>query len=76
MELDVRGTRCPVPYVRAKALVPELRPGQTLTILFSDPEAPLDLEALAHDEGLECDVDGEAIRLRRPPRRAAGPPPP
>ncbi len=66
VELDVRGLRCPIPYVRAKALVPSLAPGDTLTILFNDPEAPIDLAALAHDEGLELTRDGETIRLSRP----------
>lgn len=76
MELDVRGLRCPIPYVRARALVGGLAPGETLVVLATDPEAPVDLGALAADEGLELSVDGEAIRLRRPPRPGAGPPPP
>lgn len=73
MELDVRGARCPVPYVRAKALVPSLAPGETLTVRFTDPEAPVDLGALAHDEGLELTRDGDAIRLSRPSRTAGAP---
>lgn len=75
MELDARNLRCPLPYVRAKALVPALAPGATLTVRFTDPEAPIDLAALAADEGLDFERDGEAIRLRRPPRRGADPPP-
>jgi tRNA 2-thiouridine synthesizing protein A len=75
MELDVRGLRCPVPYVRARALVDRLAPGETLTVLFTDPEAPVDLGALAADRGLDFAVDGGAVRLRRPPRPGAGPPP-
>lgn len=72
----MRGTRCPIPYVRAKRLVPQLAPGQTLTVRFSDPEAPVDLGALAHDEGLALEHDGEgSIRLMRPPRPGGGPPP-
>lgn len=51
-ELDVRGLRCPVPYVRAKALVAQLAPGDVLTVLATDPEAPVDLGALAADEHL------------------------
>ena len=51
--LDVRGLRCPVPYVRAKALVPTLARGDVLVVCATDPEAPVDLGALAADEGLE-----------------------
>jgi tRNA 2-thiouridine synthesizing protein A len=74
MELDVRGLRCPVRYVRARALVGQLAPGETLVVLATDPEAPVDLGALATDEGLEFAVDGERITLRRPRRRDGGPP--
>lgn len=72
----MRGLRCPLPYVRAKAAVPSLAPGEALVVRFTDLEAPVDLGALAHDEGLELTRDGDAITLRRPLRPAAGPPPP
>jgi tRNA 2-thiouridine synthesizing protein A len=74
--LDVRGLRCPVPYVKARALVGRLAPGETLVVLATDPEAPVDLGALAAEEELEFSVDGEAITLRRPLRRDADRPHP
>ena len=74
-ELDVRGARCPVPYVRAKARVAGLAPGDGLTVRFTDPEAPVDLGALAADEGLDITVGDGEVTLRRPPRPGAGPPP-
>jgi tRNA 2-thiouridine synthesizing protein A len=55
-ELDVRGLRCPVPYVRARALVGDLAAGDALVVLATDPEAPVDLGALAADEALGFDV--------------------
>jgi tRNA 2-thiouridine synthesizing protein A len=55
-ELDVRGLRCPVPYVRARALVGALEPGDVLVVLATDREAPVDLGALAADEGLAIAV--------------------
>ncbi len=63
--LDVRGLRCPVPYVRAKALVPSLAAGDVLVVLATDPEAPVDLGALAADEGLgfACEREGAGWRL-------------
>ncbi len=70
--LDVRGMRCPIPYVRAKPRVPDLGPGDTLIVLFTDPEARIDLAALAHDEELAIERDGERLTLTRPPRPAAG----
>ena len=55
--LDVRGLRCPVPYVRAKALVGALAAGDVLVVDATDPEAPVDLGALAADEGLAFDCE-------------------
>ncbi len=55
-ELDVRGARCPVPYVRARALVGSLAPGDVLRVLTTDPEARVDLAALAADEHLAVAV--------------------
>ena len=60
--LDVRGLRCPVPLLRARAALPALAPGETLVVLATDPEAPIDLAALAADHGLAFtahDADGE-----------------
>ena len=65
-ELDVRGARCPVPYVRARQRIAGLAPGDVLVIHTTDPEARIDLAALAADHGLAMETeDGETIRLRR-----------
>jgi tRNA 2-thiouridine synthesizing protein A len=50
--LDVRGLRCPVPVIRARLRLPELPRGAALVVLATDPEAPIDLAALAADHGL------------------------
>jgi tRNA 2-thiouridine synthesizing protein A len=49
--LDVRGLHCPVPLIRARAALAGMRPGEQLVVLATDPEAPIDLAALAADEG-------------------------
>jgi len=49
--LDARGLACPLPLALAKRRIAELRPGETLTVLATDPEAPIDLAAWAADEG-------------------------
>ncbi len=68
-ELDVRGLRCPIPLVRARSLVGALAPGDVLLVRATDPEAPVDLGALAADRGLTCDAEPEPggwrIALRR-----------
>jgi tRNA 2-thiouridine synthesizing protein A len=68
--LDVRGLRCPLPLIHTRALLGDLVAGETLEVLATDPEAPIDLGALATDEGLELTVEhsgGEwRMTLRRP----------
>jgi len=49
--LDARGLACPLPLALAKRRIAELQPGETLTVLATDPEAPIDLAAWAADEG-------------------------
>ena len=49
--LDARGLACPLPLTLARRRMVELEPGETLIVLATDPEAPLDLAAWAADEG-------------------------
>jgi tRNA 2-thiouridine synthesizing protein A len=49
--LDVRGLACPLPLIRARRELAGLAAGETLVVLATDPEAPIDLAALAADEG-------------------------
>jgi tRNA 2-thiouridine synthesizing protein A len=49
--VDVRGLRCPLPLVRARAALAGLAPTDTLVVLATDPEAPIDLAALADEVG-------------------------
>ncbi len=49
--LDARGLRCPLPLVRAREALASLPPGEALVVLADDPEAPIDLAALAADAG-------------------------
>ena len=49
--LDARGLACPLPTLKARAALAELAPGDALTVLATDPEAPVDIGALAADGG-------------------------
>jgi tRNA 2-thiouridine synthesizing protein A len=67
--LDVRGLQCPIPLIRARAALAAAAAGDLLVVLATDPEAPVDIGALAADEGLACSIlheDGVwRITLRR-----------
>ena len=45
--VDARGLLCPLPLTLAKRRMADLEPGDTLVVLATDPEAPLDLAAWA-----------------------------
>jgi tRNA 2-thiouridine synthesizing protein A len=49
--VDARGLACPLPLTMAKRRMAELRPGETLVVLATDPEAPIDIGAWAASEG-------------------------
>ena len=48
--LDARGLACPLPLAKAKAALAGLGPDDVLVVLATDPEAPIDIAALAADE--------------------------
>jgi tRNA 2-thiouridine synthesizing protein A len=59
--LDARGLLCPLPLTMAKRRMAELGDGETLVVLATDPEAPIDLAAWAAAEGHgynECPAGG------------------
>ncbi len=49
--IDARGLACPMPLMLARRRLAELAPGETLLVMTTDPEAPIDLAAWASEEG-------------------------
>jgi tRNA 2-thiouridine synthesizing protein A len=49
--VDARGLACPLPLTLAKRAMAVLAPGETLLVLATDPEAPIDLAAWAAEAG-------------------------
>jgi tRNA 2-thiouridine synthesizing protein A len=69
--LDARGLACPLPAVKARRALPLVPPGAALVVLATDPEAPIDVAAVAADAGWELETerhgDGWRLTLRPPP---------
>lgn len=69
--LDARGLVCPLPAVETRLALRALAPGAVLVVLATDPEAPIDIAAVAADAG--CLFAAERrdgawrLVLRRPP---------
>jgi tRNA 2-thiouridine synthesizing protein A len=49
--VDARGLLCPLPLTMAKREMASLRAGETLVVLATDPEAPIDIGAWASADG-------------------------
>jgi tRNA 2-thiouridine synthesizing protein A len=71
--VDARGLACPLPLAIAKRSMAVLSAGDSLLVLATDPEAPIDLAAWAVDEGHAFRELGpgefELIKRRRARRR-------
>jgi tRNA 2-thiouridine synthesizing protein A len=63
--LDARGLACPLPAVKARRALAAVPPGGALLVLATDPEAPIDVAAVAADAGctMSPSHDGKAWRL-------------
>ena len=72
--LDARGLACPLPAVKARRALAAVAPGDALIVLATDPEAPIDVAAVAADAGCtfaaEREPGGWRLILRRPARPA------
>ena len=49
--VDARGLACPLPLIKARAVLPMVGEHDTLVVLATDPEAPVDIGALAAETG-------------------------
>jgi tRNA 2-thiouridine synthesizing protein A len=72
--LDARGLSCPLPLLKARQRLAAMGPGETLVVLATDPEAPIDLAALAADEGHGFAREHDAGVWRLTLVKAPGPP--
>ena len=63
--LDARGLACPLPAIKTRLALAELPPGGALLVLATDPEAPIDVAAVAADAGCRLPQrrDGAVWRL-------------
>ncbi|HXZ55690.1 MAG TPA: sulfurtransferase TusA family protein [Burkholderiales bacterium] len=50
-DLDVRGLNCPLPILRAKKALADLKGGQVLRVLATDPGSVKDFQAFARQTG-------------------------
>jgi tRNA 2-thiouridine synthesizing protein A len=52
-DLDARGLKCPLPILRAKKSLNEMKSGELLRIVATDPGSPKDFQAFSRQTGHE-----------------------
>ena len=52
-ELDTRGMNCPLPILKAKKVLAEMRSGEVLKVVATDPGSMRDFQAFARQTGNE-----------------------
>ncbi|MCK0505567.1 sulfurtransferase TusA family protein [Aromatoleum anaerobium] len=58
-EVDARGLTCPLPILRAKKMLAEMKPGQVVRVLATDPGSVKDFQAFAKQTGNDLLQQGE-----------------
>ena len=58
--VDARGLKCPLPVMKAAKALREMRAGETLSVLATDPGAPQDFLDLCAARGHELLLSREA----------------
>lgn len=59
-ELDTRGLNCPLPILKAKKALADMRSGEVLRIVATDPGSLRDFQAFARQTGNEL-VEQESL---------------
>jgi len=59
-ELDTRGLNCPLPILKAKKALAEMRAGEVLKVVSTDPGSKRDFQAFARQTGHELVEQTEA----------------
>ena len=55
-ELDTRGLNCPLPILKAKKALADMRSGEVLKVVATDPGSMRDFQAFARQTGNEIQI--------------------
>ena len=58
-EVDARGLTCPLPILRTKKMLAEMKPGEVVRVLATDPGSVKDFQAFAKQTGNDLLQQGE-----------------
>jgi tRNA 2-thiouridine synthesizing protein A len=58
-QFDAKGMKCPLPVLRARRLLKEMKPGEQIEIEATDPGAPMDFVHFCETTGHRLVESGE-----------------
>ena len=74
IDLDLTGLKCPLPVLRTRRALRLLRPGQTLSVVCTDPLSAIDIPHLVREIGDRLEMqDRIGAKLRFVIRRSDSP---
>jgi len=64
-ELDCRGLRCPLPVLKTEKRLLQMKPGESVVVLATDPIAKIDIPLFCTQNGHGCEmsIDGDVMRF-------------
>jgi len=63
-ELDCRGLRCPLPVLKTEKRLLQMKPGESVVVLATDPIAKIDIPLFCTQNGHACEMSVEADVMR------------
>ncbi|MDH4441789.1 MAG: sulfurtransferase TusA family protein [Rhizobium sp.] len=72
---DLKGLKCPLPVLKTRRRLADMKPGEELLIETSDPLAGIDIPHFCHEDGHDLLVQerldsGHRFRIRKGPAPA------
>jgi len=68
-EVDARGLNCPLPILRTKKMLNDMKSGEVLQVLATDPASVRDFQAFARQTGnvlvAQHEADGRGVHYLR-----------
>ena len=62
--VDCRGLRCPLPVLKTEKRLLQMKPGESVVVLATDPIAKIDIPLFCTQNGHACEMSVEADVLR------------
>jgi tRNA 2-thiouridine synthesizing protein A len=63
LKYDFTGLKCPLPVLKAKRVLKELKKGQKVVFISDDPASPIDFSHFSENEGYDISIKSSATAI-------------